>query len=93
MSLLANTKVEVSSLSRASLSLSLSPSLSSLLAQSESNRSYPPTIHSFTPRPEIYERAVAMPLIMRARIRARLFQKKSTHLHGVLIYEPVSYHF
>ena len=56
------------------------PSLSLVaLAQSESNRSYPPTIHSFTPRPEIYERVVATPLIIALAYthnRARLFQKK-----------------
>lgn len=91
-------KVESSSLSRTSRSLSFSPSrsfsFSSLLAQSESNRSYPLTIHSFTPRPEIYERAVATPLIIALAFALVYSKKKSAHLHGgVLIYGPVSYHF
>lgn len=54
------------------LSLSLS---SLLLAQSESNRPHPPTIHSFTPRLEIYERIVAKPLII-ALTFAFVYSKK-----------------
>lgn len=90
----ADAKVESSSLSRKSLSSSFSLSFSSFLAQSESNRSYPPTIHSFTPRPEIYERVVATPLIIALAFVLVYSKKKSAHLHGgVLIYGLVSYHF
>lgn len=70
--------VKSSSLSRTSVeeppSLSLCPS--SLLAQSESNRPHPPTIHSFTPRLEIYERIVATPLII-ALAFAFVYSKKA----------------
>lgn len=54
-------------------------SLSSLLAQSESNRPHPPTIHSFTPRLEIYERIVATPLII-ALAFAFVYSKKAARV-------------
>lgn len=57
----------------------LSLFLPSLLAQSKSNRPHPPTIHSFIPRLEIYERIVATLLII-ALAFAFVYSKKAARV-------------